>query len=507
MSLEFKKLGDGFWKKTRRAALIAATAAQVFSACSSWNESEQQDRYFVVQPWQSITSIVKDSLGLSNEEREDWRLCYFITQSVIADNQFENPDKIYPWDSIRVVPEHVQATIDEYKESERQKQLIAEHEEEDLGTLWETPDGWDDELDTKPTGNLTLKWWVVPASMQGSSLWDLYAAYLWAPYHKDTRKWDGIKLGEKRSWNKNQAIANLYYKKISRKNEKGFKVAKQHYEQTVSKIDFSDVHPISLDQYKQNISKIISDLRDWMDWNALWDKLFKWNKQKLNLLKSIAGNIDENVLTSYSMTEFFPWEDKGEFNKDFLDFLLQNVGEEYISYLPAVADDYTSFWQYQFTSLALYDTPQEKRGASIINQFVPENLRIPWSVCKLKGKSHHRAAFLFSIYNISLLINKNDDLTTKALNEIARKENKADLTQLIAIMHNLPANGKKYVDERYKLRHDKKYFKKKTTLRGGKKYNYDLNRNGKIDLYEVFTSGNSHKYGKKTYNNYHAIRK
>ncbi|MBQ7617007.1 hypothetical protein IJS64_03320 [bacterium] len=47
---------------------------------------------------------------------------------------------------------------------------------------------------------------------------------------------------------------------------------------------------------------------------------------------------------------------------------------------------------------------------------------------------------MFSLYNITQLINKNDPLTTKALNELTKKENKSDLTQLIAIMHNLPKN-------------------------------------------------------------------
>ena len=506
MSLERKNSTNKVVWKLRTAAVTLAAATQLFSACSSDEWKEQIEKYFVVQPGQSITSIVKDSLNLSEEERSDPRLCHFIVQSVISDNQLENPDRIHPWDSIRVVPDHIQSTIEEYKENERQKALIAQHDEEELNLIWETSDGGDDELDNIPTGELTLKWWKVPEKLQGSAVWDLYSAYIWGPYHKDTKKWDWIRLWEKRTWDKNKAIANLYHKKMQRENKKKFVVATQHYNNTVSKIDFNKVHPISLDQYKKNIATIISDLRKGMDWNLLWEKMFKWDSKKLNLLKKIADNIDENVLTSYSMTEFFPYKE-GDFNKEFLDFLLQNAWEEYLSYLPAVHDDYTSFWQYQFTSLALFDTPKEKRGASVINQFVPENLRIPWSVCKLKGKSHHRAAFLFSLYNITQLISKNDPLTTKALNELTKKENKSDLTQLIAIMNNLPKNWKTFLDEWYKLRTDKAYYAKKTKTKKWKAYNYDLNGNHKVDLYESFLWSNSHTYGKKTYIHYNSLKK
>ena len=119
MSLERKNSTNKVVWKLRTAAVTLAAATQLFSACSSDEWKEQIEKYFVVQPGQSITSIVKDSLNLSEEERSDPRLCHFIVQSVISDNQLENPDRIHPWDSIRVVPDHIQSTIEEYKENER----------------------------------------------------------------------------------------------------------------------------------------------------------------------------------------------------------------------------------------------------------------------------------------------------------------------------------------------------------------------------------------------------
>ncbi|MEI8252820.1 MAG: hypothetical protein WCG25_03595 [bacterium] len=48
------------------------------------------------------------------------------------------------------------------------------------------------------------------------------------------------------------------------------------------------------------------------------------------------------------------------------------------------------------------------------------------------------------------------------LNLIKNSKHKGDLTQLIAIMHNKPANGKDFLQEWYKLNTDKKYLDKKT---------------------------------------------
>ena len=489
------------WKK---ALLALAIAGQLFSACNSSDEGQEPvEKYFRVQPKQSITSIVRDSLDLTEEQRNNPRLCHLIVESVIADNDMENPNLIHPGDSIRVIPEHVQSTIDEYLENEKQKALLQEQETSEMEYDTDTPDGADDALDVSPTGKLTLSWGKVPEYIRWRAFWDLYAGYLWAHYDKNKRVWDKISLGNKRTWNKNVAIKNLYEKKLSRKNTKWFKVAGQHYKETVSKIDFEKVHPISLEQYEKNIGNIVKELRDGIDWEKLGKGLFHWDKEKLSLLKKLANNIDEKVLTSYSMTEFFPSED-WELNKNLLDFLLQNAGEEYLSYFPAVSDDYTSFGQYQFTSLALYDTPQEKRWASIINQYVNPSLRIPWSVCKLKGKSHHRAAFLFAIYNLSTLLKNADGISKKAVGDISKAENKSDLTQLIAIMHNKPKAWVVFLKEWYQLRNDKKYAAKKT-----KNYKYDINKNGRVDLYEVYAWMHpiSSQYGRKTYKNYSALRK
>jgi hypothetical protein len=75
------------------------------------------------------------------------------------------------------------------------------------------------------------------------------------------------------------------------------------------------------------------------------------------------------------MTELFPSMDK--MNKDVLDFLLRHGGEELVYHLPAVNDDYASFGPYQFTSFAVYNAEGQKKGASILNDFLPSGIRIP----------------------------------------------------------------------------------------------------------------------------------
>lgn len=90
---------------------------------------------------------------------------------------------------------------------------------------------------------------------------------------------------------------------------------------------------------------------------------------------------------------------------------------------------------------------------------------------------------------------------------LALPEYKNDLTQLIAIMHNMPAYGDDFLQEWYRLNTDPKYLYKKTHNKDHKRiYEYDTNKNHKIDLYESKIKPHlSHNYGMKTYFNRKAL--
>ena len=285
-------------------------------------------------------------------------------------------------------------------------------------------------------------------------------------------------------------------------------VAKQHYDNVVSKINFNDYTPITLPEYEEQIDQTLNKIKNNIDRDGLWKKLLWGDKEKLRTLQDLSDNISPKSLTSYSMTELFPGTD-GNFNKNFLNFLLQNGGTQYLEYLPAIYDDYTSFWQYQFTSLAVRETDKGKEGASKVNEFVEKDLRIPWSVSILQGEDHHKAAYLLSINNLSNLLRNWDSTIQNALKKLTKIENQSNLSQLIAIMHNKPINWKKFLEEREKLNTNKTYLEKKQNWKNGK-YNYDTNQNGQIDIYESFVGNKndiewSHNYWEKTYNNFKAL--
>jgi hypothetical protein len=251
-----------------------------------------------------------------------------------------------------------------------------------------------------------------------------------------------------------------------------------------------------------NIKISINKINKKFDRDKFWTEKLKWNEEKIKLFKNICSNIDEKCLLSYGMTELMPSPD-WNLNKEILDFLLKNGWENFVMNLPAVADDYTSFGLYQFTSFAVFDTWERQEWASVMNLYLPEELQIPWSVTKLQWQDHHKAAYLFAMYNIYNLIFKADWETIKSLKLLINQKDNNDLAQLIAIMHNLPSSWKNFLTERYKLKTEEKYIKKKTYNKKWKKvYEYDINKNWKIDLYESLLKPKaSHNYWKKTYHN------
>ncbi|HOG15601.1 MAG TPA: hypothetical protein PK674_03355 [Candidatus Absconditabacterales bacterium] len=341
----------------------------------------------------------------------------------------------------------------------------------------------------------SLKGEKILDSLKLRKVGDLYSYYL--GYGGEP-----VEIGDTIIFKPNEIIALLYQRKFNRKNRKGFTVAKEFYDKTVSNINFNNVVPSSLDLMTKNINDAIKEVNENFDREKFGKERLKNNKSKINLFKKICDKIDQKCLIAYGMTEIMPSRD-GELNKEVLDFLLKNGGERFVMNLPAVNDDYASFGFYQLTSKAVFDTGDEKKGGvSKMNLYMPKEHKVPGSVIMLQGQDHHKAAYLFAMYNLYTLVFKADSEMVKALELLANQQDNNDLTQLIAIMHNLPKNGQPFLYEWYKLNTDKNYLHQKTHNKKGKPYNYDLNGNKKIDLYESFVSPKtSHNYGKKTYYN------
>ena len=136
-----------------------------------------------------------------------------------------------------------------------------------------------------------------------------------------------------------------------------------------------------------------------------------------------------------------------------MDFLLQYAGVEYIEDIPAMYDAKTSFGPYQFTEFALFDCGNQKRGASIANQAVTSGQKIPGSVIKLRGDDHYKAAYLFAVHNICLMVKKLNKKELQTLKNVWGN-NRDDLFVFCATAHHLPGDAikaaRKWLDNKAK---------------------------------------------------------
>lgn len=175
----------------------------------------------------------------------------------------------------------------------------------------------------------------------------------------------------------------------------------------------------------------------WIGNRYLRNKAGKVNTRKLTLLQKVASRIRGRQLMAYGLTELMPGQRDGAFNRDFFDFLLRNGGRTYVERIPALYDDRTSFGTYQFTSYAVYDGPGGPRGASVVNRALPQNLRIPGSVMHLRGNDHFRAAYLFAVHNLAILIRSLNGKQMRALERVWSTSD-ASLTEFVAVAHHGP---------------------------------------------------------------------
>jgi hypothetical protein len=317
---------------------------------------------------------------------------------------------------------------------------------------------------------------------------DLYAWYLW--YFEKSKTWklsfwkvqmsDTLKI----KWDAHTIMHTLWEKKFQRDNKKKFTVAKEFYDDVISQIDFNSVAQSNIEEYKNDIKEMMEEVKSWFDYDQIKQEKFR-NINKYHLWKELCDMIDENMILSYNMTEFFPiWSPWWQTEYRFLDYMLKNYGKEFVFNVPAIHDDYASFGSYQFTSLALYDTNEETRGASIMNQYVSKDSQIPWSVTKLRGSEHHKAAYLLAMQNVYLLLKNLDEKQTKNIIDYVNVYQDIEyiLPQIMAIGHNFPADLKKVAQ--FMLHHKNEQF-----------------------LHEYMEWSHTEEYARKTFQNYIALKK
>lgn len=189
-------------------------------------------------------------------------------------------------------------------------------------------------------------------------------------------------------------------------------------------------------KYTNHITTVVHSVQSDIDWDILQRKL-DMKDREMAIAKKIALSFDGKDMAAYILTELMP-SAEGKFNRAVLDIMLQTGGQEYVESIPAMGDKKTSFGPYQFTEFALFHIGKQMRGASVVNAAVEEGEnKIPGSVAKLRGDDHHRAAYMFAVYNICVLVKS---LNKKQLSTLENKwkANRDDLFIYCATAHHLP---------------------------------------------------------------------
>lgn len=180
--------------------------------------------------------------------------------------------------------------------------------------------------------------------------------------------------------------------------------------------------------------------------------------KRLELLRIIKQELPWKSILAYAMTELCENKEDWHINTQLFNLLLQNTGIEFLSLIPAMYDPKTSYWIYQFTEYALYDTPKEKRWASVVNKYILDNNnKLPGSVMYLNNwESQTKAAYMFAIYNVALGLGKLTDNEADLLLLYYKKNTTSfidNITQLIAMCHHRPVDNKalkKWIQDGFK---------------------------------------------------------
>lgn len=201
-------------------------------------------------------------------------------------------------------------------------------------------------------------------------------------------------------------------------------------------------------QYRDHTKTSLDSVRKDLHLDGI-TKLAAFNKlghSQVQLLHRLEHEITANGLLAFALTEIMPTEGSdARTGAAVLDFLLQHAGVEYVDRIPAVHDSRISVGIYQFTSDALYELGHERHGASLIQSIMPTR-HIPASVLQLHGDQHHKAAYLFAVYNLAMFVRDFGEGRSEKFLEHFSSMPVDVVTEYIAAAHHLPANARRALD-------------------------------------------------------------
>ena len=162
--------------------------------------------------------------------------------------------------------------------------------------------------------------------------------------------------------------------------------------------------------------------------------------------KTLAESIDGEHIVAYGMTELMPNSVEGIFNARLLDQNLRYAGLEFWMSVPALGDPLASKGLYRFTSYAIGHDNSGRKGASVVNGFLPKKYRTSDSVVGplgLKADEHDRAAYHFVLYNTLTLVSKLNERERNTLLKVINDGRMDELAEFFATSHHAPAPVRK----------------------------------------------------------------
>lgn len=213
----------------------------------------------------------------------------------------------------------------------------------------------------------------------------------------------------------------------------------------------------NFDSYLKHLERVVSEVKHKdLDWEKLVE-ILNLNKEQAEFFRKLAESISGKDIMAYSMTELMGSYD-GELNEHYYAFILRNAGTRYLYSIPALSDGMASFGPYQLTSLAFWnDETNTEWGVARMNHAMKKNA-VPVSMANVRGDDHHRAAYLYAIFNLGNLIR---NLNSREFRTYSKNYNKHqnELVQYIATAHNAPGSAldaaRKWIDNGMKLPYER----------------------------------------------------
>jgi len=213
---------------------------------------------------------------------------------------------------------------------------------------------------------------------------------------------------------------------------------------TIQKLDETDAfYSYPLEQWVSDIDSIRNNIENEFD-REKFQKVYRLNDEQLESLRKSFHKVSWKDLLAFVLTELCG-DLPGKFSVEYLRLLSEKWWLEFIMYLPAIYDNYASFWPYQNTSFVVQ---QWKWSASILSeQFLPKEHRIPWSMIYLTPQDQHKATLLNILFNYNLLIRK---LSWKKLDTYDRllDNQRNDCMQYISTAHHTPTHWLRAAERR-----------------------------------------------------------